>query len=109
MEREPRLSARSGRPGRPKDVPSSLDPAPAVPFHLSIADSPREHRLRKRIDALLHARHVRDLRIRELEQAVRDGELPFESRAAVLEARLKHAHRRIIALNEQLREARRVA
>ena len=67
---------------------------------------PRELRLRRRIDGLLAQRAAKEQRILQLEELLRvDG---GDERIAVLEARLKHANRRLIELSEELREARRV-
>lgn len=81
MEREPRLmlAARDGRTGRSPSTP----PRPSR--------STRERRLRERIDSLLHQRHLKELRILELERRVRHWECRF------------------VDVSAELREARRVA
>ena len=64
-------------------------------------------RLRCRIDQLAHRLHGKERRILELEGLLRiDG---GEERIATLERRCNHLNRRLIALSEQLREARNVA
>lgn len=109
MEREPRLRLSSGRPGRPRTSnPSSPQNAPAVPLpHLVLRG--REIRLRRRIDSLVAQRNEAWRRQRRLEDEIRFAALEPSARELVLQSRVDHLNRRLIAIHEQLREARRVA
>lgn len=116
MEREPRLRLSSGRPGQPRTSnPSSPQNAPAVPLPKmrDVADvlalRGREIRLRRRIDGLVAQRNEAWRRQRRLEDEIRLAALEPSARELVLQARVDHLNRRVIALHEELREARRVA
>ena len=95
MEREPSLDPLAGRAGVRLVRPSGP----------SRSRRSRELRLRQRIDGLLWQRAAKERRILALEDRLRVALLPEHDRVVVLESRLKHANRRIIELNEQLREA----
>lgn len=98
-EREPRLSLRAAG-GRA----TTREPSPVA--RPSRPD--RELRLRRRIDALLHARHRKELRILELERRLRLDESQ-EARILELQRRVAHWNRRFLDVSAELREARRVA
>ena len=69
----------------------------------------REIRLRRRIDGLVAQRNEAWRRQRRLEDDLRLCALEPSERERVLQARVDHLNRRVIALHGQLREARRVA
>ena len=106
MEREPRLRLAARAAADPRR--SSLD-QPAAASRSTLTLAAREVRLRQRIDSIAHRLDAKERRILWLEDRLRLAAVDPSEREIVLEARLKHMNRRVIALHEELREARNVA
>lgn len=111
MEREPRLrlAANPPRAARAETDPSAAARASRSSVYDEELVSWLELRLRRRIDSIAHRLDGKERRILWLEDRLRLAALAPSERELVLEARLKHMNRRVIALHERLREARRVA
>ena len=107
MEREPRLRLAARAAADPRR--SSLDQPAAASRSIPVRRATRELRLRQRIDSLLAQRNAAWRRERELADHLRLNALEPSEREQVLQARVDHLNRRVIALHEELREARRVA
>lgn len=107
MEREPRLRLAARAAADPRR--SSLDQPAAASRSIPVHRATRELRLRQRIDGLMAQRNEAWRRQRRLEDEIRLAALDPSARERVLQARVDHLNRRVIALHEELREARNVA
>ena len=110
MEREPRLRLAANVSPRAARASHTADPSAAARASRStLTLAAREVRLRQRIDSIAHRLDAKERRILWLEDRLRLAAVDPSEREIVLEARLKHMNRRVIALHEELREARNVA